>query len=147
MKRFVTFLFIILITAVSLYGQMKKFKDELKDTSSVNDSLIADSLLTDSLKSDTLLRIDTVVHLDTIIKSDTLLKTLKGYVSSSSIKGSPVIFMNDTLFFVYAQIGPYTPQERAGSIMERLLRISKDPTVELDSIEIINEANFSNIIR
>jgi hypothetical protein len=94
MKRFAILLFVLSITAISLYGQMKKFKDEVKntskDTSGVADSLLVDSLLADTLKTEKL-RIDTVVNLDTIVMSDTLLKTLKGYVSSSSIEGSPVL--------------------------------------------------------
>lgn len=147
MNRLVSFLLVIFITFVSLYGQSDKNNKKNADTSQVeSDSLIIDSLLADTLRQDTLLKIDTVVQLDTVIKSDTLLKTLKGYVSSSSLTGSPVTFMNDTLFFVYAQIGPYTPDERAKSIMERLERISKDPTIILDSIKLQNEANFTNII-
>lgn len=145
MKRFLAFVFVLSIIAFSLHGQMKKIQDDVKDTSKLVDSLSVDSLLADTLKTEKI-RIDTVVNLDTVVMSDTLLKTLKGYVSSSSIEGSAVTFMNDTLFFVYAQIGPYSAQDRANSITERLVRISKDPTINLDSIKLFSEESFTNII-
>ena len=144
MKRFFKTSLLVIVfgfISISLFSQNDTGR-QTDDSTIAKDSSSIDSLF----RMDTLLKIDTVVHLDTVLKSDTLLKTLKGYVSTSSVVGSPVIFINDTLFFVYAQIGPYTPQERANSIMERLDRISKDPTVALDSIKLINESNFTNII-
>ncbi len=143
MKKIIPFLTAAFVVAVFTLSIAQNKQDTLKqDSTSLSDTAAVDSLL----KLDTLLKIDTVVHLDTVIKSDTLLKTLKGYVSASNVEGSPVIFMDDTLFYVYAQIGPYSPQERANSIMERLEKISKDPTIVLDSIKLINELNFTNII-
>lgn len=143
MRKFLLLLLVLIPLLVVSSITAQDDKDTAKTDSTAADSTqFLDSLL----KSDTLLRIDTVIFTDTLIQSDTLLKTLKGYVSTSSVQGYPVIFLNDTLFYVYAQIGPYTPEERAASIMERLDRISKDPTINLDSIRVHEQENFSNII-
>lgn len=41
--------------------------------------------------------------------------------------GARVTFGDDTLFTIYDQLGPFTPQERAQAVMERLTRLARDP--------------------
>lgn len=41
--------------------------------------------------------------------------------------GAPVVFEGESLFTVYDNLGPYTPQERARAVTERLSRLAGDP--------------------
>ncbi len=41
--------------------------------------------------------------------------------------GAPVIYGQETLFYLYDTIGPFTPQERAEALTERLKRLGNDP--------------------
>jgi small-conductance mechanosensitive channel len=51
-------------------------------------------------------------------------------------KGYPVQGpMYDTLFYIYAQIGESTPQERADNISQRIKKLSKDDFLNVDSIK------------
>ncbi len=45
--------------------------------------------------------------------------------------GVPVMFAGETLFVIYDQIGPFTPQERARSIAERLEKLATDPFIKI----------------
>jgi small-conductance mechanosensitive channel len=56
--------------------------------------------------------------------------------SLSSIKtkpGYPVVF-NDTLFYVYSNLGPFSPADRAKAIVERITLLSDDPFFKADSL-------------
>ena len=65
-------------------------------------------------------------------------------VQAQSVKttgeGTPVIFRGETLFSIYSSIGPFSVQERARAIAERLEKIYQDKTqlagtVTVDSSE------------
>jgi small-conductance mechanosensitive channel len=47
--------------------------------------------------------------------------------TSARPAGAPVEFAGETLFEIYDKIGPFTPQDRAQAITERLGRLAKDP--------------------
>jgi small-conductance mechanosensitive channel len=47
--------------------------------------------------------------------------------------GYPVVF-NDTLFYVYSKLGPFSPADRAKAIVERITSLSDDPFFKADSL-------------
>lgn len=46
--------------------------------------------------------------------------------------GAPVVFAGDTLFSLHARIGPFSPQDRARAITQRMSKLSQDPICYLD---------------
>ncbi len=60
--------------------------------------------------------------------------------------GSPVILSSDTLFFVRAGLGPYTSEQRAKSIIDRLKRLLKDPLFRIESISISDDELGTNVL-
>lgn len=64
-------------------------------------------------------------------------KSLLGQDNSLSVvkpeQGYPVVF-NDTLFYVYSKLGPFSPADRAKAIVERITSLSKDPFFKADSL-------------
>ena len=54
----------------------------------------------------------------------------------SVVTGFPVVLDQDTLFYVYAKLGSYTPRERADAQTRRLLNLSKDYFFNGDSLRI-----------
>jgi small-conductance mechanosensitive channel len=50
--------------------------------------------------------------------------------------GAPVIFAGDTLFFVHARLGPFSPQDRASAIAARMTRLSNNPLARIDTLII-----------
>ena len=56
-----------------------------------------------------------------------------------------VVFKSDTLFPVYANLGPYTPAERAATISERLEMIMTDNQIDENLFAITEKNNYSII--
>ena len=56
-----------------------------------------------------------------------------------------VVFDGDSLFKVTANLGPYTPEERARNISERLIKLSDELNVVQDSFNITEANNYSII--
>lgn len=54
----------------------------------------------------------------------------------SIIKGFPVSPFIDTIFYVYAKLGPFTPQARAKNIEDKILTLEEDVFFKEDSIYI-----------
>jgi small-conductance mechanosensitive channel len=48
--------------------------------------------------------------------------------------GVPVVLKDETLFLIYDKVGPFTPEDRAKAITERLAKLIKDPLAQLDSV-------------
>jgi small-conductance mechanosensitive channel len=59
--------------------------------------------------------------------------------------GVPVVFSGDTLFTLAAQLGPFTPEQRANAISQRLEEISK-ARLDPGGIRVIETEDFSNIV-
>jgi small-conductance mechanosensitive channel len=59
--------------------------------------------------------------------------SLRGQAQVDTTK-APVIFAGDTLFFLQARIGPFSPQDRADAIINRMAKISKDPLARIDTL-------------
>lgn len=60
--------------------------------------------------------------------------------------GAPVVLDEDTLFVIYDQLGPFTPQERAQAIAERLARLAKDPFTRIYPITAVDRETTSELI-
>jgi small-conductance mechanosensitive channel len=80
-------------------------------------------------------------EIDQIRSRDSLnYKTLKRQVDSmrSIVSGFPVILDYDTLFYIYARLGSFTPEARAHTLSQRLRSMSDDYFFDPDSIKIIS---------
>ena len=60
--------------------------------------------------------------------------------------GAPVVFADETLFVVYDKIGPFTPQERARAIAERLAQLAKDPFTRIYPVTAVNQGTTSDLV-
>lgn len=61
--------------------------------------------------------------------------------------GSPIVLDGDTLFYVYANLGPFTPQQRAAAINEKLRSIVREMSAEdLDTARVRETGTSSNIV-
>lgn len=54
----------------------------------------------------------------------------------STVSGFPVSLGQDTLFFIYAKLGSFSPKERAEADMKRILKLTEDYYYNADSIKI-----------
>ena len=56
-----------------------------------------------------------------------------------------VIFESDTLFSIYSNLGPYSPKERAASIIDKLELLSKSQSFDADSFNLADIHNLTII--
>jgi len=59
--------------------------------------------------------------------------------------GLPVVFKNDTLFFVHSKIGPYKPADRVNTINRRITSFMKDSEFEPDSLYLLDSEMSTDI--
>ena len=59
--------------------------------------------------------------------------------------GSPVTFGNDTLFYVKAFIGPYSPARRASETTERLRRVVRQQLATFDSAVAVDNGRSTDV--
>jgi small-conductance mechanosensitive channel len=75
--------------------------------------------------------------------------SVKNSVSDSSVQTSTLIhyvkFNRDTIFPVQASLGPYTAEERAQVLTERLKEIYAEERIKPDSFQLSTEGDFSVI--
>jgi len=60
-------------------------------------------------------------------------------------EGLPVVFKNDTLFFVHSKIGPYKPADRVNTINRRITSFMKDGEFEPDSLYMLDSDMSTDI--
>lgn len=60
--------------------------------------------------------------------------------------GVPVVFAGQTLFSVYAKLGPFTPQDRARAIVERLAVLSDDPLLRSETITALDGEQATEVL-
>lgn len=60
--------------------------------------------------------------------------------------GAPVTFAETTLFELYDHLGPFTPQDRARAVSERLTRLTKDPFTRIYPITAVDRDSTSELI-
>lgn len=58
----------------------------------------------------------------------------------------PVVFDQDTLFYIDAKLGSLTPSERAQRIQEKIRILSRDMTFETDSLYLVSIENYMDIM-
>jgi len=67
--------------------------------------------------------------------------------ASPSVPASaPVVFEDEPLFVIYDKIGPFTPQERARAVIERLERLAKDPYAGRDTVTATDQELTSELV-
>jgi small-conductance mechanosensitive channel len=59
--------------------------------------------------------------------------------------GAPVVFADETLFVIYDKLGPFSAQERAKSIEDRLVRLSQNPEIPIEEIGV-NDIEHATIL-
>ncbi len=60
--------------------------------------------------------------------------------------GAPVVFAEETLFEIYDQLGPFTPQNRAQAVTERLVRLAKDPFTRIYPVTAADRESTSELV-
>lgn len=60
--------------------------------------------------------------------------------------GTPVVFADETLFVIYDKIGPFTPEERARAIAERLAQLAKDPFTRIYPVTAVDQDTTSELV-
>lgn len=60
--------------------------------------------------------------------------------------GAPVRFGEEDLFSIYASFGPFTPQDRARIIAQRLTRLANDPGTDLQRITTVDREQSTDIV-
>lgn len=60
--------------------------------------------------------------------------------------GAPVIFADETLFTLYDNLGPFTPQVRAQAVAERLVVLAKDPFTRIYPVAATDRESTSKLV-
>lgn len=60
--------------------------------------------------------------------------------------GTSVVFADETLFVIFDKIGPFTPEERARAIAERLTQLANDPFTRIYPITTVDQGTMSELI-
>ena len=60
--------------------------------------------------------------------------------------GAPVTFPETTLFELYDHLGPFTPQDRARAVSERLTHLAKAPFTRIDTITTVDRDTASELV-
>lgn len=60
--------------------------------------------------------------------------------------GVPVVIEDDTIFTLYASRGGYSPQDRSEMINEKLLKIGKSRSLRRDSVHILDNDSYNDIM-
>ncbi|MEW6246377.1 MAG: mechanosensitive ion channel family protein [Nitrospirota bacterium] len=60
--------------------------------------------------------------------------------------GAPVRFGEEDLFSIYASFGPFTPQDRARVIAQRLTRLANDPGTDVQRITTVDREQSTDIV-
>ncbi len=85
-----------------------------------------------------------IVQGGSLAETQTLTPTIS-QTPPSQPAGAPVVFADETLFILYDKLGPFTAQERAKALEDRLIRLSQDLYTPLDTIGI-NEIEHATIL-
>lgn len=60
--------------------------------------------------------------------------------------GAPVIFADEALFTLYDNLGPFTAQERAQAVAERLAALAKDPFTRIYPVSAADRESTSELV-
>jgi len=170
MKRLFTLhLFALVFLGTQLYAQsdslkspvdstqIKKMNNGLDRVSQLSAERIADSLKRDVLqkqvnalgKGDDTERNRLLLELGALKKKDSLqqVRQVKQIDSLRKfIKGVPVVFNRDTLFYIYAKLGSFSASDRAQAIANRLEKIASGTTFRADSLKLSQAESSIDLI-
>ncbi|GIW52840.1 MAG: mechanosensitive ion channel protein [Gemmatimonadales bacterium] len=59
--------------------------------------------------------------------------------------GAPVVVRGDTLFRLTGTLGPFTPEERAAALAQRIDRLARDPLAKAADVVIVDTAGVTDI--
>ncbi|WP_316848116.1 mechanosensitive ion channel family protein [Pedobacter psychrodurus] len=62
------------------------------------------------------------------------------------IKGVPVVFHSDTLYYIYAKLGSFSATDRARAVVERLGRIGDAPEYSMDSLRLSSAEQSTDLL-
>jgi len=170
MKRLLTLcIFLLVIIETRLYAQsdsiktpvdslqIKKMNSELDRVSQLSAERISDSLKRTVLqkqvealdKGDKTERNRLLLELGTLKKKDSLqqVRQVKQIDSLRKfIKGVPVVFSRDTLFYIYARLGSFSASDRAQAINNRLEKIASGTSFHTDSLKLSTAERSTDLI-
>ncbi|MDQ6764206.1 MAG: mechanosensitive ion channel family protein, partial [Bacteroidota bacterium] len=88
-------------------------------------------------------QLDAIAYQDSIrlIQKEKKIDSLRSYVSGYGV--AP--FYEDTLFFIYARLGSFGPDERAEAITSRIKKLAKNSFGGKDSLKIISNEQIIDI--
>ena len=66
--------------------------------------------------------------------------------ADSTPRGAPVVFQGDTLFSLFAQLGAFTPAERAAGVSARLERLHRTAGTGADSLVIVPGETSTDLV-
>lgn len=140
-------LLFVIVAFVSINAQNDSIVNNTQDSLLENQQLLSKEILSqadsvrmhDSLQQVELLNQIEELHANDLKKKqqleaklDSLKKAreaqnlkIKAQVDSlrANTKGFPVVFYEDTLFYIYSKLGPFTPSDRAKSIADKLIKL------------------------
>jgi small-conductance mechanosensitive channel len=64
----------------------------------------------------------------------------------AALAAEPVTLGADTLFWISAPLGPFTPRQRAEAVRERLLAVARDPFARIDTVTILDIEGRSDVM-
>ncbi len=164
-------LIISLFLSQAGYAQSDEDTSSAKEDSAKNATLVANTKYLEKLDSikraDSVRRADLESQLNALkttdnIKKQELLKQLddikaaqqevlrqkKAKIDSLKqfVKGFPVVFFQDTMFYVYTTLGPYSPQSRAKNIVANIKEIEDKSKYSADSLVVSSYDETANVI-
>ena len=81
-----------------------------------------------------------------IVLSTSLISSQEPASNDQKIDGVPVVLAEEPLFVIQAQIGSFSPEDRAQAITNRIANIAQEPSVQVESLQIEEQEGTSNII-
>ncbi|QNR85323.1 mechanosensitive ion channel [Pedobacter riviphilus] len=126
---------------------IKKLENDLDRVNQLSAERLSDSLKRSELErrvsilgvADKSQRESLMAELTSLKKRDSVhLSSQQHQIDSlrSIIKGIPVVFHSDTLYYIYAKLGSFSASDRARAVAERLERIGDAPGYSADSLKI-----------
>lgn len=128
-------------------SQLIRETDSIRKADSVRQVALLNEL--SQLKTtDNLKKVELLAEIEALRNSDRLAREAqrKRVDSLRAIsKGFPVVPFQDTLFFVYSKLGPFTPQLRANHTVEQIRHIAADRTFQSDSLRIFRSEESTDL--
>src|SRR5690606_12828291 len=95
--------------------------------------------------TDNLKKVELLTEIERLRNTDKLARDQqRAHIDSlrAHVKGIPVVVFHDTLFHIYAKLGPYTPMARARGTEEQVERMADHHPFHADSL-LITESDES----